>query len=381
MKISDIRVRVFTYSTNEMKDSDGHTHPGPARQARQALLTITTDDGHEGHCIAAPEAVRPSMIDGFVKVVLMGEDPYNREKLWQGLAHWQRGSGAQLTDRTLAAVDMALWDLAGRALGLPVYKLIGGYRDRVPAYASTMCGDELQGGLATPEDYGRYAEWLVQRGYKAIKLHTWMKPVSWAPDPRMDVKACAAVREAVGPDMPLMLDAYHGYSRSDALWLGQQLQKLGYAWYEEPMNEYSMSSYQWLSANLDIPVIGPETADGKYFTRAEWIKAGACDITRTGVQDVGGISPSLKVVHLAEAFGMDCEIHGNGAGNLTLCAIQKNGRFYERGLLHPFIDYDIPPAYLRSRADTLDADGYITMPQTPGLGDDIDFEYIDANLI
>ena len=112
--------------------------------------------------------MRPSRIDGFVKVVLMGEDPYNREKLWQGLAHWQRGSGAQLTDRTLAAVDMALWDLAGRALGLPVYKLIGGYRDRVPAYASTMCGDELQGGLATPEDYGRYAEWLVQRGYKAM---------------------------------------------------------------------------------------------------------------------------------------------------------------------------------------------------------------------
>ena len=84
------------------------------------------------------------------------------------------------------------------------------------------------------------------------------------------------------------------------------------------MNEASMSSYAWLAANLDIPVIGPESMEGKFHTRAEWIKAGACDLSRTGVHDVGGIGPSLKIIHLAEAFGMDCEVHGSGAGNLTL---------------------------------------------------------------
>ncbi len=380
MKIVDIRVRTFSYVSREVKDSDGHTHPGDPHRVTQALLTITADDGSEGHCFAATEVVRPFLIDRFVKVVLIGQDPFDRERLWQGLAHWQRGSGSQLSDRTLAVVDMALWDLAGRKLGVPVYKLIGAARDRVPAYGSTMCGDELENGLATPEDYGRYAEWLLKRGYKAIKLHTWMKPVSWAPDPKMDVRACAAVREAVGPDVKLMLDAYHGYSRSDALWLGRELQKLGYHWYEEPMNEASMSSYQWLAANLDIPVIGPETADGKFHTRAEWIKSGACDITRTGVLDVGGITPSMKIIHLAESFGMECEIHGSGAGNLTLCAIQSNGRWYERGLLHPFIEYDDVPEYLNSRADTMDSEGFINMPQRPGLGDDINFAYIEANL-
>ena len=380
MKIVDVRVRVFHHTTNQMKDSDGHSHPGPNRRVRQALLTIVADDGSEGHCLAPPEVVRPHLIDGYVKVVLLGEDPFLRERLWQGLAHWQRGSTGQLTDRTLAAVEMALWDWAGRKLGVPVYKLIGGYRDKIPAYGSTMCGDELEGGLAIPEDYARYAEWLIGRGYKAIKLHTWMKPVSFAPDPRMDVKACAAVREAVGPEVPLMLDAYHGYSRSEALWLGQQLQRLGFTWYEEPMNEASMSSYAWLAANLDIPVIGPETAEGKFHTRAEWIKAGACDISRTGVLDVGGIGPSLKAIHLAEAFGMDCEIHGGGPGNMTLCAVQRNGRWYERGLLHPFIDYDEVPEYLHARADAMDAEGFVHMPQIPGLGEDIDFDYIDANL-
>ncbi len=380
MKIVDVRVRVFWHSSCIARDSDGHSHPGEPHRVRQALLTVTADDGSEGHCFSPPEVVRPHLVDGFVRTVLIGEDPYARERLWQGLAHWQRGSTGQLGDRTLAVVEMALWDLAGRKLGVPVYQLIGSYRDKVPAYASTMCGDEMPGGLSTPDDYARFAEALVGRGYKAIKLHTWMKPVSWAPDPKMDVRACAAVREAVGPDMPLMLDAYHGYSRSEALWLGREIQKLGYYWYEEPMNEASISSYAWLAANLEIPVIGPETADGKFHTRAEWIKAGACDVTRTGVMDVGGIGPCLKVIHLAESFGMDCEIHGGGPGNLTLCAVQRNGRWYERGLLHPFIDYDAVPEYLHARADAMDADGYVHLPQIPGLGDDINFAYIDDNL-
>lgn len=381
MKIVDVRARVFFHTSNQVKDSDGHTHPGSPHRVKQALLTVVADDGSEGHCLAPPEVVRPYLIDGFVKTVLVGGDPFDREKIWQGLAHWQRGSGAQLTDRTLAIVELALWDLAGRKLGLPVYKLVGAFRDTVPAYGSTMCGDEIAGGLATPEDYARFAEALIRRGYKAIKLHTWMKPVAWAPDPRMDVKACAAVREAVGPDVPLMLDAYHGYSRSDALWLGREIQKLGYTWYEEPMNEASISSYAWLAQNLDIPVIGPETAEGKFHTRAEWIKAGACDIVRTGVHDVGGLGPSLKVVHLAEAFGMDCEVHGGGAGNLTLCAAQKNGRWYERGLLHPHLDYDAVPDYLNTLEDPMDADGYVHLSQRPGLGADINFDYIAANLV
>ncbi len=177
MKIVDVKVRVFFHTSRQVKDSDGHSHPGDPHKVRQALLTIVADDGSQGHCLSPVEVVRPQLIEGFVKTVLIGQHPYDREKLWQGLAHWQRGSTSQLTDRTLAIVEMALWDLAGRTLGLPVYKLIGAYRDKVPAYGSTMCGDEMTGGLATPEDYARYAEWLLRRGYQAIKLHTWMKPV------------------------------------------------------------------------------------------------------------------------------------------------------------------------------------------------------------
>ncbi|MDU8417970.1 enolase C-terminal domain-like protein, partial [Pseudomonas syringae] len=81
-------------------------------------------------------------------------------------------------------------------------------------------GDELKGELSTPDEFGQFAEKLVARGYQAIKLHTWMPPVAFAPDPKMDIKACAAVREAVGPDIELMLDGYHWYSHSQALTIG-----------------------------------------------------------------------------------------------------------------------------------------------------------------
>lgn len=381
MKIIDVKVRVFLHTTRRHQDAAGHAHPGDPHKVRQGLLTIIADDGTEGHCFGVPEVMRPHLIEKFVKTVLIGQDPFDRERLWQELAHWQRGSAAQLTDRTLAVVDTALWDLAGRALGVPVYKLIGAYRDKVPAYGSTMCGDELEGGLATPEDYGRFAEKLVRRGYKGIKLHTWMPPVSWAPDVKLDLKACATVREAVGPDISLMIDAFHWYSRTEAYELGKGLQELGYAWIEEPMDEQSMASYAWLADNLDIPVLGPESAAGKHYARAEWIKSGACDILRTGVHDVGGISPSLKAIALADSFGMNCEIHGNGAPNLVLAAIARNVGWYERGLLHPFLEYDDGFEYLNTLPDPMDEDGYVHLSDRPGIGEDINFDFINDNLV
>ncbi|MGA1834048.1 MULTISPECIES: mandelate racemase family protein [Rhizobium] len=381
MIITDVEVRVFRTTTRRHSDSAGHAHPGPPHQVEQAMLTIRTEDGHEGHSFTAPEIIRPHVIEKFVKKVLIGQDYRDRERLWQDLAHWQRGSAAQLTDRTLAVVDCALWDLAGRATNTPVYKLIGAYRDKVLAYGSIMCGDEIEGGLATPEDYGRFAETLVKRGYKGIKLHTWMPPVSWAPDVKMDIKACAAVREAVGPDIRLMIDAFHWYSRTDALELGRGLEKLGFDWIEEPMDEQSMSSYKWLADNLDIPVVGPESAAGKHWHRAEWVKSGACDILRTGVNDVGGITPALKTMHMAESFGIECEVHGNTAMNLHVVAAVKNCRWYERGLLHPFLEYDDGHDYLKSLSDPMDKDGYVHVPDRPGLGEDIDFAFIENNRV
>jgi len=379
MKIDNINVTVFKYPSQRTSDSEGHSHPGPEKEASMAMLTIRTEDGCEGYSFGPPEVLRPYVIEQYARKAMLGKNAFDREAIWENLYHRQRGSAQQLTDRAFALMEQALWDWAGRKLGLPVRKLLGSYRDAVPAYGSTMCGDDLEGGLSTPEEYARFAERLVARGYKGIKLHTWMPPVSFAPDPKMDVRACQAVREAVGPDIALMLDGYHWYSRTDAYYIGKELQKLNFAWFEEPMEEESLESYQWLSANLDIPVLGPESLAGKHLSRAAWASQGACDILRAGVQGVGGIAPCLKVAHTAEAFGMNCEVHGNGAANLAVVAVIKNCAWYERGLLHPFLDYDAPPAYLKSIVDPMDENGIVRMTDRPGLGEDIDFDYIRAN--
>lgn len=381
MKIESVRGTVFTYPSKRSVDSAGHSHPGPEKLARLAMVTVTADDGSAGHAFGPVEVIRPHVLEAFFRKVMVGAHPFDREKIWQDLAHWQRGSAGQLTDRALAVADQALWDLAGRKLGVPVWRLIGGYRDKVPAYGSTMCGDELTGGLSTPEDYAAFAETLVKRGYKAIKIHTWMPPVAFAPSVEMDIRCCAAVREAVGPDIALMLDGYHWYSRTEALTIGRALEKLNFTWFEEMMDEQSIASYAWLAEQLDIPILGPESAPGKHHTRAEWIAAKASDITRAGVPGVGGITPTLKTAHLADAFGMNCEVHGNGAANLAVVAAIKNCAWYERGLLHPFLDYDAVPAYLKSLPDPMDADGFVHVSDLPGLGEDIDFDYIAAHTV
>lgn len=378
MKIVNVMTETFRIKSKTERDSDGHAHPGPEHDATMTLLRIVTDEGVEGYAFGVDAGV----IQSIVRPLLIGRDPFYREQIWQMLRERQRLNIGRLSDKVLAAVDVALWDLAGRALSQPVYKLLGAHRDKVPAYASTMCGDDMEGGLDCPEAYATFARWCKAQGYPAFKLHTWQPPMPGAPDPRRDVAACAAVREAMGDEMDLMLDCFHYYSREDALYLGKELEKLNYYWLEEPMAEHSISSYVWLAQQLSIPLVGPETAEGKMYTRAEWIVRNASDISRGGVQDVGGITPLMKIVHLCESFGVRMEVHGGGAANLhVLCAMGIPGEYYERGLLHPFLDYEAPPAWLNEIEDPMDGEGYVHVSDRPGLGQDINWDYIRAHLV
>jgi L-alanine-DL-glutamate epimerase-like enolase superfamily enzyme len=180
-----------------------------------------------------------------------------------------------------------------------------------------------------------------------------------------------------------MIDPYHYYTREQSLYLGRELEKLDFHWMEECMDEHSMSSYVWLTEQLQsLHIVGPETVEGKMYARAEWIKARASDISRGGVGDVGGLTPLMKTVHLCEAHGVALEVHGGGAGNLTaLCAMAIPGEYYERGLLHPFIDYDKVDPWLKRAVDPMDEQGYVHISQQPGLGWDFNWDYIDDHLI
>jgi L-alanine-DL-glutamate epimerase-like enolase superfamily enzyme len=151
---------------------------------------------------------------------------------------------------------------------------------------------------------------------------------------------------------------------------------------EEPMNEHSTSSYVWLTQQLDLPICGPETAEGQMYTRAEWILRGASDISRVGLADVGGITPTMKTIHLCESFGLRIELHGGGAGTLqVLGAMAIPGEYYERGLLHPHLDYEAQTPWLAEIADPLDAEGNIAISRRPGLGQEIDWDFVRDHTI
>lgn len=379
--ITDVAVQVFETEARTAVDTFGHRHPGPSITTKQALLRITDSEGTSGYALGKPNYLRADQVEQYFKTTLLGKDPLARELIHKEFSIRQRTRAVELPEHSISYVDQALWDLAGKRFGTPVWKLLGGAREQVPAYASTMCGDDVPGGLSSPEDYAAFAVELKERGYQGIKLHTWMPPLPGAPDLQRDKRACAAVREAVGDGYPLMLDGYHWYSRTEALELGLELDRLEFAWFEEPMDEFSLRSYRWLSEQVRTPVIGPETVPGRHRSRAEWIANDACDILRVGAMNGGGITPALKTLHMAEGFGLDCEVHGNGAPNLALVGGALNVRWYERGLLHPHVDYDWVAPHLHSIADSIDANGIVTMPSLPGLGEDINLEYIEERTV
>ncbi len=374
MRVTDVETIRFTYESHRTADEKGHGHPGEPHEATKTLTKIAVEGGPDGYCFGGSEDANDIAAD-----YLVGENPLHREPLWNQLLRTQRLNKGTLDTASLAAIDCALYDVAGKAADVPVYELLGGGREEVPVYASTMVGDDDPDGLGTVEAYVDFAEDLVDRGFPAIKFHSWMPP--YDADPDRVVELCRAVREAVGPEIDLMLDSHHYYTRTEAKRIGDALGDLDFRWFEEPMDEYSMSAYEWLSAEVDVPIMGPETAEGKHRTRAEWAKHGVADIGRVGVFDVGGITPARKVAALYESFYMECEPHGDSVPELHhLCSMATPGTYFEHGLLHPKYDFE---AHSRPwlRNYPVPEDGVIEVPDEPGLGYDIDWDLIESNRV
>jgi L-alanine-DL-glutamate epimerase-like enolase superfamily enzyme len=378
VKIVDIEVIPFRVHVDRFQNATPH----PQTEVIQTLTKIVTDEGAEGYYLGGQghgdqDGLTPASRETMarrIKPFLVGQDPFDREKFWQLL--W----ASKTPENVWSVVDMALWDLLGRVTNLPVAKLLGGCRDRVLAYASTYPN------MGTPEEYAAHAVACKQQGYRAYKIHPYYY---WNPETRQaapgrpshidwDIRCCEAVREAVGDDMVLMYDpwgTYHIYE--EALAVGRALERLNFHWYEHPMPEHRVEPYVRLCRALDIPICSPEILEGSVFTRAEWIQRGASDISRIDVLR-GGITGARKTAVVCEAYGVRCEIHMSGVANLHVLGATSEDtcEYYERGLLAPGVDYDQPLPYLKEPLDTLEADGCVAVPQGPGLGYQLDWDYI-----
>ena len=290
---------------------------------------------------------------------LVGADALNREYIWHKMWMARRYFHVSST-APIALIDSLLWDLTGLYARLPVHKLIGGFRDRVPAYLTET-------GIPY-EDTLRSAQRAIDEGYKGFKDHSMLGVET-------NLALAKEIRDLVGDEMVLMHDPVQQYSVEDAIKVGRGLEGLGYLWIEEPLQEFDINGLKRLSDAIDLPVMALESIAGNPYLAAPYLSADAIDIVRqTGL----GITGQIKLANLAEMFGKNC--HG---GSPHVVASVRNDDWWEVGAWPPTSkDRSLDAAFSGLIRDTTKIEnGYMYVPQSPGLGREIDWEEIEARTV
>ncbi len=371
MRITEVELHEFDYRVEEMGTVDGNWvyEPGGVLEPPGFVLTLRTADGTEGHYRGF--AFTPPMIAQIGMVAdqhLLGRDPLEREGIWTDL--WR---ALRHTDHLgVGPIDVALWDLAGRHYGESVSALLGGYREELPAYASTTFVDD-SGGLDSPAAFADYAEDCLVEGYEGFKFHG--HPES---RPEVDIAICEALAERVGEEMDLMLDSSSLYrTYSDALAVGRALDDLDFFWYEDPLYDggTSPTMLRKLADTLDTPVLGLEHVRTGHFGTVGHLDVSAADLVRTSSHLDGGITGIRKTASAVEGFGLDVELLLGGPSHAHAMSALRNTSYYEHGLVNPHSEWVLNQGF-EEEPESLE-DGRMVVPEGPGLGVDIDWGFVE----
>ncbi|MEO6246306.1 MAG: mandelate racemase/muconate lactonizing enzyme family protein [Opitutaceae bacterium] len=333
------------------------------------IIKLETDEGVCGWGETVAFAGVRNVIEEQYAPILIGRDPRTHRATWRDLWGQNFGNGV-----ALGGVDIALDDLRGKALGLPVAELYGGrLRSRVPVYASAM--NYIEG--ETPADfYPREATALVAQGFRALKMRIGGQSI------RDDLAAATAVRQAVGPDIKLMADGNGAYTLGTAIKMGRELEQLDYYWFEEPMPQSTTlyAGYERLTDKLDIPIAACEGLTSRGLFK-EAIARRAMDIVQPDVALAGGIGECLFVAELARLWGITCMPHC-WAGGLVIAASTHllsllPDASWARTTETPMLELDRVENPFREELFTTSievCDGFATVPDKPGLGVTVDEE-------
>jgi L-alanine-DL-glutamate epimerase-like enolase superfamily enzyme len=331
------------------------------------LVRITTDDGSygwgEAQAPVVPEVVG-ILVQRLLGPILIGRDPFDVDVLWHEMFDTTRvrGHGAGFLLHAISAIDIALWDLMGKATGKPIHQLLGGrYRDRVEVYVSGLPASTVEGRATLARE-------AAARGFRAIKLFLGY-------DPETDLENVRVIRRAAGPDVRVMVDDHWMYDRRTALRLGRLYEREGVFWLEAPLDPADLRGHAELARALDLPIaIGEVEQTRTQFL--EILESGAADIVQPDVGRAGGLTESRRIAALAETFGVPvAPHHGVGAGplivaGLHLAAAIPNLLLVEyQDLMH------------RTMAELVDRpppveNGYLHVPDVPGLGIDLRLDVI-----
>jgi L-alanine-DL-glutamate epimerase-like enolase superfamily enzyme len=344
--------------------------------ASRYAIQIRTDDGAVGeyvtHWVGTPASLAQSIM---LAPHLIGRDPLTRERIYDDLkrelrAYDHMGHGP---------LDIALWDLAGKAHGASVATLLGGFRTRLPAYASTYHGQEEGGGLDSPAAFADFAEHCKALGYHGFKIHGWNNG-----DAKREARNLLGVRARVGDDMALMIDpACELRTFMDALYVGRACDEASYFWYEDPYRDAAVSAFghKRLREKLKTPLLVSEQVRGLE-QKAAFVLAGGGDMFHADPEYDMGITGCMKIAHLCEALGLDVQLPASGPAHRHCIAAIRNTHFYEQALVGPDMPNCMPPVYTCGYSDLLEDigdDGCFPVPQGPGLGVAYDWDLIERS--
>lgn len=337
------------------------------------LVRVDTDDGITGYgeaiARAGAEAARAA-VESLLGPVIIGADPANIEGLHRLMVSQLRrfGHAGGVVIEAVSGIDTALWDIAGKAAGRPVRDLLfGAGRQQVPVYASSVYIDTAEVMVAQTKEQ-------ADAGFTTIKLKSGHAPRGGGK--HADVAKIAAIREAVGPDIELGVDANSAYDAADAVWVARRFEELDIAFFEEPCHPDDIDGYARVRAQSAIPLAGGETLFLSYGF-SEYLRRGLLDVVQPDVARCGGITGARQVATLAQAHRMRFAPHTGFSGGIShLAALQVAAAAPELWLLE-YMFIDNPLQQIFAGGYPRPVNGMIAVPDGPGLGLELDLDAVD----
>ncbi|MYF92970.1 MAG: mandelate racemase/muconate lactonizing enzyme family protein [Gemmatimonadetes bacterium] len=340
-------------------------------QRSTTLVKVTTDDGLVGW----GEGAAASLIDGLLAPLLIGQDPMDRAGLWERMFHalYNGNNAVGLAGSALSALDIALWDLAGKATGLPIYALLGGkVRDKVAVYATGLYYTKGE----FPDRLLDEARGYVDAGFKGMKTKVGGLAIA------EDVARVRALRDAIGLNTHLMIDANEAYNATTAIRIGRQLADLDLVWFEEPVNAQDLDAYLEVKAALPMAIAGGENLRTRYEFKP-YLTRRAYDIVQPDIMHCGGITEMQRICAMANACGIQVNPHVWGspvmiaatlhlAATLPPCPPARNAQPY---MQEPVMEFDRTPSAIRQELCAVpfdQEDSFVRVPTGPGLGIEVD---------
>jgi L-alanine-DL-glutamate epimerase-like enolase superfamily enzyme len=342
-------------------------------QAQSCLVKVTAEDGTvgwgEGHAPLGPRATK-AVVEDVLAPLLLGADPLAIERHWARMygSMRLRGHVAGYQMEAIAGVDIALWDLAGKLLGVPVYRLLGGpFRTRLPAYASGVPGETIADRVAS-------AERFVADGYTAVKASIGRGDVD------TDLAGVAALADALRGKADLLVDGHGAYSAENAVVVGRALQAMGVYWFEDPRPPEDVDGYVHLAAALDMAIASGETECTRWQFE-ERLARRAVDVILPDICRAGGISEGRRIATVASLHNTRWAAHVSMGTSIHVAAAAHLAAASENFLIFEFSSTPNPIGEALLRTELHPNQGTLQVPEGPGLGIEFDTHKLQQHLL